>query len=86
LGHIEITTTISADGTLFTLEWIELNGPDVQQPTRRSFGSKLIEDVFMGRLKGKALLSYLPAGVVYRLEAPVAALLPEQMPPPVHLA
>lgn len=78
LGHIEINTTISGNGQLFTLEWIELSGPDVHPPTRRSFGSKLIEDVFMQRLKGKALLSFPPTGVVYRLEAPVAALLPAE--------
>lgn len=76
LGHIEITSTISEDGRLFTLRWAEVNGPEVQPPTRRSFGSKLIEEVFMSRLHGKALLSFEPTGVVYQLQAPVAALLP----------
>lgn len=76
LGHVEITSTICDDGKLFTLRWGEINGPAVQQPTRRSFGSKLIEEVFMARLEGKALLSFEPGGVVYQLEAPVAALLP----------
>ncbi len=76
LGHIEITSSISDDGKLFNLRWVERNGPEVKQPTRRSFGSKLIEEVFMARLKGTALLSFESTGVVYRLEAPVAALLP----------
>ena len=48
----------------------------MQTPTRHSFGTRLIEQGFVGELKGKAHLSFEPSGVVCRLDIPLASLTP----------
>jgi two-component sensor histidine kinase len=53
--------------------WKEHGGPTVHAPTRKSFGTRLIET--LGRqLKGIVKLSYEPTGLVYALDVPLASL------------
>jgi two-component sensor histidine kinase len=73
-GRVEINATLSAGHDRFVLTWTESGGPAVQKPTRRSFGSKLIEHAFVAQLEAQARLSFDPRGVVYELEVPLAAL------------
>ena len=73
-GHVEIDASIDASGERLLLTWMERNGPIVEQPKRRGFGSTLIEHAFVAQLRAKARLEFDPAGVQYRLEVPVAAL------------
>jgi two-component sensor histidine kinase len=77
-GHIEISTTIDASLNQFRLTWTERGGPLVQPPTRRSFGSKLIEQSFIRQLDGVARLSFNPEGVVCVLDIPLVSLVPPQ--------
>jgi two-component sensor histidine kinase len=72
-GRVEIDATVPR-GTTFLLVWAEKGGPTVQEPTRRSFGSKLIEQAFAAQLRGKARLEFQPSGVRYELEVPLAVL------------
>lgn len=51
------------------LEWRESGGPSVAQPTRRGFGSRLIERGLAGELNGSAALDFVPEGLVCRVEA-----------------
>ena len=73
-GRVEIDASVDGGGGHFLLAWQELNGPAVKKPTRRSFGSTLIEHAFVAQLNGKARLDFDPAGVQYRLEVPLAVL------------
>ena len=73
-GRIEIDATV--DGEHFLLKWAEKNGPTVEKPKRRGFGSTLIEHAFVAQLQGKARLDFHPAGVRYQLEAPLASMQP----------
>lgn len=73
-GCIEIRGSIDKDARILRLSWIEKNGPRVHEPTRRSFGSKLMEQVFVGQLKGIAKLTFSPTGVSYQLETPLSTL------------
>ena len=41
-GRIDITLTVDEKAQLFKLTWTEKGGPPVQEPTRRSFGTRLI--------------------------------------------
>lgn len=41
-GRIDITSTVDEETQLFTLTWTETGGPEVQEPTRRSFGTRLL--------------------------------------------
>jgi len=73
-GRIEINGSIDNDARTLRLSWTEKNGPRVHEPTRRSFGSKLVEQAFVSQLKGNAKLEFAPTGVRYQLETPLAAL------------
>ena len=72
-GRVDIDATVTAN-TTFVLAWAETGGPIVLEPTRRSFGSKLIEHAFVAQLQGKANLAFNPSGVRYELEVPLAVL------------
>jgi two-component sensor histidine kinase len=75
-GRVDITATVDASGDQFRLRWAEKDGPAVSPPTRRSFGSRLIEHSFVKQLQGEARLTFSPSGVVCDLDIPVAALKP----------
>jgi two-component sensor histidine kinase len=68
-GRVEIASALDEK---FRLTWTETHGPAVQQPTRRSFGTRLITRL-ADQLQGEARLSYLPAGLVYELDVPLSA-------------
>ncbi|KQZ33147.1 PAS domain-containing protein [Caulobacter sp. Root1472] len=51
------------------LTWTETGGPPVQPPTRRGFGSRLIERGLAAELSGEARIDFKPDGVVCRIEA-----------------
>jgi len=55
------------------LEWSELGGPPVSEPTRKSFGTRMITSLGQ-QLKGQVELDYNPGGFVYRLNVPIASL------------
>jgi len=48
-------------------------GPTVQAPTKRSFGTRLIETLGK-QLKGEVQLTYEPSGFVYALDVSLASL------------
>jgi PAS domain S-box-containing protein len=78
-GHIEVTTTVDEKVQRFKLSWIECGGPAVQEPTRRSFGTRLLGRL-AEQLQGNVRLEYEPTGVVYELDVPVSALTETVLP------
>lgn len=75
-GRVDITAKVDDPGSQFFLTWQERGGPPVSKPTRRSFGTRLIEHSFVSQLQGQAQLSFPPSGVVCVLTIPVASLKP----------
>jgi two-component sensor histidine kinase len=75
-GQITINATVDLSQNKFRLRWAESGGPPVKMPTRRSFGSKLIEHSFVRQLHGEAQLTFAPTGVVCALDIPLASLKP----------
>lgn len=73
-GRVEITTVVDDARERFRLTWTERDGPVVQEPTYRNFGTRLIERSFASQLKAGAQLTFLPAGVVCVLDIPLASL------------
>ena len=73
-GRVEITWTIDDGTRRLRLAWNEKDGPAVEVPTRRSFGTRMMESLGQ-QLNGKVLLDYQPAGFVYTLEVPLASLM-----------
>src|ERR1700731_3507960 len=72
-GRVDIAWTLDPRTQRLHLKWTERNGPAVQAPEKRSFGTRLIET--LGRqLKGDVQLTYEPSGFVYALDVPLASL------------
>ena len=69
-GQVEIRWAVDEPSSRLILTWKERGGPAVQAPTRKSFGTRLIET--LGRqLKGDVGLTYEPGGFVYVLNVPL---------------
>ena len=75
-GRVDLTFAIanSSDAARLQLVWSESAGPSVSPPVRRGLGRSVLEEAAVRQLKGKAQVEFHPDGVVYRLEAPLAAL------------
>lgn len=72
-GHVDIVTTADEATQAFTLTWTETGGPVVVEPTRRSFGTRLL-GALTSQLHGEIRLQYEPTGVIYQLNIPLAML------------
>ncbi|MCM2476254.1 PAS domain S-box protein [Rhizobium sp. CG5] len=49
--------------------WAEHGGPTVKPPTKKGFGSRLVERLLAAELNGRSTISYDPAGVVCEIDA-----------------
>jgi PAS domain S-box-containing protein len=59
------------DGDRLRLLWEESGGPPVEKPSRRGFGSRMIERGLAQELDGEVTLDYAPSGVVCRMDLPM---------------
>jgi two-component sensor histidine kinase len=66
-GRVYITWRTEPDHG-FRFEWREGGGPPVVPPTRRGFGSRLIERVVPGYFAGEARIDFQPAGIRFAFE------------------
>jgi two-component sensor histidine kinase/CheY-like chemotaxis protein len=73
-GSVEVTWTIDQDKERLCLIWTERGGPLVQPPTRRSFGTRMMESLGQ-QLNGQVQLSYEPSGFVYSLDVPLRSII-----------
>ena len=72
-GHVSVKWQVRDDGGL-GLSWTESGGPPVVPPTRRGFGSSLIERALTLETGGRATIDYRPGGVVCDIVLPRASL------------
>ncbi len=72
-GRIEITSAIDENTQQFTLTWAESGGPKVEEPTRHSFGTRLLGALAV-QIHGDVRLRYEPSGVIYQLNMPLPLL------------
>jgi two-component sensor histidine kinase len=72
-GRVEITWTIDPNNERLHFFWTEKGGPAVKAPTRRSFGTRLIETLG-NQLKGKVEMTYDSNGFIYALDVPLSSL------------
>lgn len=72
-GRIDIGWTVDEATGRLNLTWTETGGPSVRPPTRRSFGTRMMQSLGL-QLNGQVRLDYQPAGFVYTLDAPLSAL------------
>jgi PAS domain S-box-containing protein len=69
-GRLEIAWSGVYDGRLL-LRWAETGGPPVETPTRRGFGTGVIERVVRDQLKGEIKHQWRPEGLVCELNLPL---------------
>jgi PAS domain S-box-containing protein len=69
-GYVDIGW--GTDDDIFTMSWIERDGPAVLPPQRRGFGTMVMVTMAERSLDGKADLEYVPSGVTWRLTCPAA--------------
>jgi two-component sensor histidine kinase len=74
-GRIGIAWTIDEKTKRLRLTWTEKDGPAVCPPTRKSFGTRLIETLGK-QLNGETEMTYAPDGFAYALDVPMASLKP----------
>jgi len=73
-GHVEIRSVLDEKAQRFKLTWEEKGGPIVKEPTRRSFGTQLIENSLARLIQGDARLRFEPTGVICEFDFPLASL------------
>ena len=69
-GRVDLAWTLAEEaGPRLRLSWAETGGPVVAAPTRRGFGSRLIERAMRGELRGAAVMDFRPEGLCCDMEA-----------------
>ena len=71
-GHVEIEwdCAVNTDGE-FLITWTEHGGPAVKEPTKRGFGSTVIERLVSGKTGGESKLEFREAGIRWQLLCPI---------------
>jgi PAS domain S-box-containing protein len=71
-GSVLISWSVepSPEGNRFRLRWQEKDGPPVTPPSRKGFGSRVIERGLAHELEGTVDLDYRPDGVVCTIDFP----------------
>jgi two-component sensor histidine kinase len=73
-GRIEIDWSIdrTVEPPVLAIDWTERDGPPVTPPSRRGFGSRLIERGIAQELDGQVALAFDAAGVQCRIRLPLS--------------
>lgn len=69
-GRVEIDW--QADVKHLRLRWQERDGPAVQPPAKRGFGTAMVEKALARDFGGSAKIEFLPGGIVCLMEAPLS--------------
>jgi two-component sensor histidine kinase len=70
-GRLAVIWSVDGSDDL-SLEWRETGGPPASPPSKRGFGSRLIERSITGELQGRIQLDYATTGLVCRFTVPLA--------------
>ncbi|KQP56281.1 sensor histidine kinase [Methylobacterium sp. Leaf108] len=72
-GRIDITWTLHQDDAKRTLDlsWVESGGPAVTPPTRKGFGSILLQRVLAQQCNAEVSIDYAATGLVFRMRVPL---------------
>jgi two-component sensor histidine kinase len=74
-GWVSITWQTQSNGQELHLEWLEADGPAVAPPSRKGFGSRLIERGLAQELGGSARIEYRTTGVWCEITARISSAL-----------
>jgi len=69
-GVVSITWQFcSTTPEIVELRWKESGGPPVNPPTKKGFGSKLVQKMLSAELSGDVIIEFEPDGVLWGLES-----------------
>jgi len=72
-GRVDISWIVDDKTQRLRLTWKETGGPAVAEPTRRSFGTRMMGSLGQ-QLSGEVQLAYELTGFVYVLDVPLSSL------------
>jgi len=72
-GRVEVSWNVRAagDGPVLRFQWVESGGPAVEAPSRRGFGSQLIERGLRHELQADVDLDFRREGVRFSMQVPL---------------
>ena len=75
-GRINVRWSVTKrdERSQIVFTWRERGGPVVNPPTRRGFGSRMIEQALRAHFSGTVTMTYAPEGVDFRIVAPLSDL------------
>jgi PAS domain S-box-containing protein len=73
LGHVRVKWSRRRDGRL-VLRWTETGGPPISEPSRRGFGTGVMERVIGEQLKGEIRFQWRPEGLVCNISLPLSEI------------
>jgi two-component sensor histidine kinase len=80
-GRVRVSWDLVTDGDKkkLCLDWMEQGGPVVETPTRKGFGSTLLQRVLTTQCNAQVQFDFKPEGLQFRMEAPLSneRLVPE---------
>jgi two-component sensor histidine kinase len=80
-GHVDIRW--GTDGNTFAMSWTERGGPPVAAPSRRGFGTIVMDTMAERSVDGTVDLDYASSGLTWRLTCPAASVLEPHVKPPL---
>lgn len=72
-GRVDIVWALGHERQ-FTFDWLETGGPPASAPTRRGFGSRLLERVVASYFSGSARLTFAPTGLHFKIRGTLDAI------------
>jgi two-component sensor histidine kinase/ActR/RegA family two-component response regulator len=73
-GRVDISWAIDDNKQRLRLTWTEKDGPTVEEPNRRSFGTRMMRSLGK-QLNGQVELAYERTGFIYVLDVPLSSLI-----------
>jgi two-component sensor histidine kinase len=68
-GYVQVEWSRAADGRV-VLRWTEANGPAVTPPTHQGFGTRVMEKMINGQLKGQIRFAWRAQGLACEITIP----------------
>ncbi|HWH22345.1 MAG TPA: PAS domain S-box protein [Allosphingosinicella sp.] len=68
-GRVEVSWSVK--GEQLHLRWQESGGPPVEQPTKRGFGIRMLEQALASELTGQVEVQFLAEGLLCTMDAPL---------------
>ena len=68
-GHVQVEWSCASDGRL-VLRWTEAGGPPVRPPARQGFGTRVMDSIIRGQLKGEMRNDWRTEGLLCEIVIP----------------